>query len=105
MRFYEGLAALSANAGQNPWWMVVILGFGTVFVGLICLIFIVKLMSFFYQLSQSKKNKPVSAAAENSSDPVAANRSETLAAISACLAEVMGRDVRGLKIVSLKKID
>lgn len=36
--------------------------------------------------------------------PTVANRGELVAAISSCVAEVMGKDVTGLRIVSIKQV-
>lgn len=84
---------------------VVLLGFGTVFVGLICLIFITKLMSVVIKTFDKKKTaEPEKAAAPVA--PVAAeiaDRGAFVAAVASCIATVMGTDVSGLKILSIKK--
>jgi hypothetical protein len=36
--------------------------------------------------------------------PAVANRGELVAAVSSCVAEVMGKDVTGLRIVSIKQV-
>lgn len=83
------------------------LGFGTVFVGLLCLIGIIKLMSYvFSKVSASKKPEvaPAAAAAPAAPAQTVANRGEFIAAVSAAIATEMGTDVSGLRIVSVKKI-
>lgn len=88
------------------WYNTILLGFGTVFVGLIALIFIVKLMSAIVAASEHKK--PVEAAA---AAPAAAaqeaipDRGAFMAAVASAIATVMGTEVSGLRILSVKKID
>jgi len=84
------------------------LGFGTVFVGLICLIFIIKLMSVIFSALQGKKKAEPAPAAAPAPAPAAEeipNRSQFIAAVSAALATVMGTDVSGLRILSVKRIN
>ncbi len=84
---------------------VVLLGLGTVFVGLICLIFIAKLMSFLVRSfggkkqPKTEKTAPVSAAGNNDIP----DRGAFVAAISAAIATTMGTDVKGLRILSIEK--
>jgi len=87
---------------------VVIFGFGTVFVGLISLIFVISLMSAIYN-KVAKKAAPAAAPAAKAAPAPAAddkieNRGQFVAAVSAALATVMGKDVSGLRIVSIKKV-
>jgi sodium pump decarboxylase gamma subunit len=90
-------------------WSIIGLGFGTVFVGLICLIFITKLMGMITSSISSKKALPESAPAraavpaEAASDEIA-DRGAFVAAVSCAIAETMGKDVKGLRIHSIKKI-
>lgn len=44
------------------------------------------------------------AAALNSAGAVIQNRGEMVAAAASCIAEVMGKDVSGLRIVSIKRV-
>ena len=71
------------------------LGFGTVFVGLICLILIIELMSVAFSRVNAKK-----AAAQEIAD-----RGQFIAAVSAAIATSIGSDVSGLRILSVKKIN
>ncbi len=84
----------------------ILLGLGTVFVGLIVLIFIIKLASAIIR-SFEKKNKKAApeTAAADADAAVIPDRGAVVAAVSACIATVMGADVAGLRIVSMKKID
>ena len=92
-------------------WSVIGLGFGTVFVGLICLIFITKLMSLVTKSVADKKAPALeeSAAtraavpADTGSEQIA-DRGAFVAAIACAIAETMGKDVKGLRIHSIKKI-
>ena len=90
-------------------WFVVAMGIGTVFVGLICIIFITKIMSFFCR--GLVKSKPVEKAAPK--DPVAQapaaqaeikNKQEFVAAVSAAIAEFSGCSAEGIRIHSIKRI-
>lgn len=84
------------------------LGFGTVFVGLICLILIIKLMSVV--LAKPAKDKQVAPASRQESAPVVSapameNRGQFIAAVAAAIAATMGTDVTGLRILSVKKVN
>ena len=84
---------------------VVLLGIGTVFVGLIALIIICKLMGMFFA-GTNNVDAPVKAAPVASA-PVAQeipNRQEMVAAISAVLAEELGTDVSAIRIHSIKRV-
>lgn len=93
-------------------WFVMALGMGTVFVGLVCLIFVTMLMSFFCRL---KKEKPVEAApvsmpsAAAPAAPVAVapaaimNRPQFVAAVSSAIAASMGTEPSGLRIHSIRQ--
>ena len=84
---------------------VVVMGLVTVFVGLICIILLCYLMS--YVVRQIDKKKPAAPAVE---EPAAAapqaieNRGELVAAISAAVAEELGKDVSGIRILSIKRL-
>lgn len=95
-------------AGMPVWLSTTLLGLGTVFVGLICLIFIIRLMSFLYGLfagkSASKAPAPASTTAPAASAEPIENRQQFVAAVSAAIATVMGTEVSGLRITSIKKV-
>jgi len=85
---------------------VCLMGMGTVFFGLICLIALTMLMG---KLVGGRAAPAASAAAV----PVPAapapaapegNRQEIAAAVSAAIAEELGTDVSGIRILSMKKI-
>lgn len=81
---------------------VCLMGIGTVFVGLTCLIALTMLMGRI--LGNCKK--PATVPAPVPAIPVApeANREELVAAISAALAEELGTDITGIRILSMKKV-
>ena len=83
---------------------VCLMGMGVTFIGLIGLIGLMAVMSKLV----GGKSAPASAAVPAVSAAPAGgdipNRQELIAAISAALAEEMGTDVTGIRILSLKKI-
>ena len=88
--------------------LVVALGVGIVFIGLICIIILCKIMSAVCMMAQKNNDTapttsiatPVSPA---TTQPIQ-NRQEIIAAVSAVLAEELGTDVSALRILSFKKI-
>lgn len=95
-----------------PSWFVIVMGVGTVFLGLICIILLCKILGAVCTLIE---RKPVAAApvastpaatpasvASKAQDP--AKRQEIIAAIGAAIAEECGVDVNAIRITSIKKI-
>lgn len=88
--------------------VVVLMGVGIVFVGLVTIVFLCTIMSAIVKALDKKGavNAPAAAAPA----PVAAqpavieNRGELVAAISAVIAEELGEDISAIKITSLKKL-
>lgn len=92
------------QAEEVPNWMVVVMGVGIVFVGLLFIIAICKIMSlFFVGKKETEKNTTVvkSTVAQNA---VIENRQEIIAAVTAVCAEEMGKDISALRVISFKKI-
>lgn len=87
------------------------LGFGTVFVGLIMLIVIISAMSAVCRKATAKKKAAVETApatapaAAPAGDGGIEDRGAFAAAVAASIATVMGKDVDGIRIVSVKKAD
>lgn len=83
------------------------LGFGTVFVGLICLILIIKLMSLVFSGLNAKKAAAQEAPTPSAPAPAAEipDRGQFIAAVSAAIAASIGGDVSGLRILSVKKVN
>ena len=95
--------------------VVMIVGMAVVFLGLILLIGIVKLVSLvcglvFKDKKAPKTDAPSAPASHRTSAPVAqsslteAQRGELIAAISAAIAENMGKPVSGIRIHSIRKV-
>ncbi len=83
---------------------VCVLGVGTVFVGLICLIILCKVISLFCARAKDTENTPTVAPATAAAPEVIANKQEIIAAVSAVIAEELGKDVSAIKITSFKKL-
>ena len=93
---------------------VVLLGVGTVFVGLICIIIMCVLMGKIVRLLEGKGETVEVASAPTAAVPAAPaapapvaeipNRPELVAAIACALAEELGTDVSAIRICSLKKV-
>lgn len=88
---------------------VVLMGLATVFVVLVCIIFIIKLMS---SIINSGRKSADSAPAQPAAAPAAvpapapaaiADNSQLVAAVSVAIAESMGTDVSHLRIHSIKR--
>ena len=86
---------------------VCVMGMAVTFIGLTCLIFLTVVMG---KIVRKVGGAEVPAKAPSGPIPPAPaaeaipNRQELIAAISAALAEEMGTDVTGIRILSLKKI-
>jgi Na+-transporting methylmalonyl-CoA/oxaloacetate decarboxylase gamma subunit len=80
---------------NNTIWVV--LG---VFAGLIALIAILKAVRKRQDSLYTEEAESV----EVASAPVVSNRAELAAVVASCVAEVMGKDVTGLRIVSIKQV-
>ena len=81
---------------------VCLMGMGTVFFGLICLIVLTMVMGKIV----GGHAAPAAAPAAIPAAPAAAepNRQELVAAVSAAIAEELGTDITGIRIVSMKKL-
>lgn len=84
---------------------VCLMGLGTVFVGLICIILLCMLVS---KICQKLDTHSISSSTTNSIDDqtqsIIPNRQEWIAAVSAAIAEDLGTDVSAIRIVSVKQI-
>ena len=87
-----------------PNWMVVVMGIGVVFLGLVLIVFICKIMSLFFVKSAKNENKPAAPVAAPAKSSVIENRQEIIAAVTAACAEEMGKDISALRVVSFKKL-
>jgi Na+-transporting methylmalonyl-CoA/oxaloacetate decarboxylase gamma subunit len=84
---------------------VVALGIGVVFVGLISIVILCKIVSAFCMIGQKSKTqtKPTTPTKVTQNQPIE-NRQEIIAAVSAVIAEELGKDVSAIKITSFKKL-
>ena len=85
---------------------VILLGIGIVFVGLICLIIICYIMSAVVRLLTGKiADAPAAVeAAPAAVSQEIPNSQEFVAAVSAAIAEHMGKDISAIRILSIKKL-
>ena len=84
---------------------VCLMGVGTVFVGLICIIIVCKIVSGIVRLSEKSpaKNEAVDTPAPAAPTEIP-DRLRLIAAVSELIAEELGTDVSALRITSFKKI-
>lgn len=84
----------------TPWWMVIILGMGTVMIGLVLLVVLCNLLRVLFhkegQSAPAAAPQPAAVVAQ----PVGLERQHLLAAVTAAIAEAEGSDAPGFKIVS-----
>ena len=84
---------------------VCLMGMGTVFFGLICLILLVSLMGRICQKAEARRAPaPVAAPAAPVPSSAPVMGPELVAAIAAAIAEDMGTDVSAIRITSIRKI-
>ena len=79
--------------------LVVCLGMGTVFFGLICLIAICKITSLVCMLFEKNTKKAYIPKVETIS-----NKQEILAAVCAAIAEETGADAKNIRVLSFKRL-
>lgn len=82
---------------------VCLMGLCTVFVGLICIIVLVSVMSNVVRRTDAKTVAPA-IPAPATAPAVSAVTPEMVAAVSVAIAEELGTDVSAIRIVSMKKI-
>ena len=81
---------------------VVLMGICTVFIGLICIIIIVSIMSSVCR--KMRKEAPAASTAVSAAAPQQSITPEIVAALSAAIAENMGAEVSAIRIKNIKKI-
>lgn len=81
---------------------VCLMGMGTVFFGLICLIVLTTLLGRVR--GQKQQAAPAAAAVPAPAAAPAVNQQEMIAAVSAAIAEELGTDITGIRILSVKKL-
>lgn len=80
---------------------VCLMGMGTVFFGLICLIVLTTLLGRI--CGRKQQTAPAAAISAPAAAP-AVNQQELIAAVSAAIAEDLGTDITGIRILSIKKV-
>ena len=84
---------------------VCLMGIGTVFVGLICIIIVCTVVSSIIRLTEKKSaDNSASLPALATQNEEIPDRQRLIAAVSAALAEELGTDVSALRILSFKKL-
>jgi len=83
---------------------VVLMGLSTVFIGLICIILLSTAMSKICMKLERKTPPAAPAAAPAAPSTPAPDRQAMIAAIAAAIAEDLGTDAAGIRILSVKKI-
>ncbi len=88
--------------GEASIGMVILLGIGIVFLGLICLVIVCSVFGLIGKATNNagKKKEPVPSAAEEEIP----DRREFVAAVSAAIAEELGTDVSAIRILSIKRM-
>lgn len=92
---------------EYPIMFVCLLGVGTVFTGLICIVLLCKIVSVCCKIAENTSNEEKASVANvEASKPQAQipNRKKIIAAVSAAIAEELGQEVSAIRIKSFKKI-
>ena len=85
---------------------VCIMGIGTVFFGLICLVFITMILSAICKMFEKPQAEKKIAAAPSAPalDAPIENKQEIVAAVCAAIAEDLGTDASNIRVTSFKKL-
>lgn len=91
---------------EPPIPFVILMGVGVVFIGLICIILLSMAMSAICRAMGDKTPAPAAAApaAPAAKEEAIPNRQAMIAAIAVAVAEEMGTDPAGIRILSIKKL-
>lgn len=100
--FLAAATTLAKTGGEIPNWFAVVMGIGTVFVGLLSIIIICVITGAV--CGNKRKDEKISAQVNTDSSIDPRKRQEIIAAVCAACAEDMGTGVEALKVVSFKKI-
>lgn len=84
--------------------MVIGIGLGTVFVGLICLIILCYIMSAVCRMFTKDVKQDKTPADAPAADMPIANKQEIVAACCAVIAEEIGTDANNIKVLSFKRV-
>ena len=80
------------------------MGIGVVFVGLICIVILCSIMSFFCKDRKQPQPAAAPAPAAPAQPAPIANKQELIAGICAVIAEELGTEVKNIRVLSFKKI-
>lgn len=104
------VASAESAAKEQPIGLVIAMGLGVVFFGLICIVLLSMIMSAIVRAVEKKvgnkdgaKSAPVSAAPA-ASELSPEKRRELIAAVSAVVAEELGTDVSAIRVTSFKRV-
>lgn len=104
---YDLILAKATDAVKDiPDAQVVIIGVGTVFAGLVCIVLLCKIIGLFCGKAKITEETVASTPApqvQTAAQPIE-NRQQIIAAVSAAVAEELGTDVSAIRILSFKKI-
>ncbi|MBE7023104.1 MAG: OadG family protein [Clostridia bacterium] len=87
---------------------VCLMGMGTVFIGLVCIVIICKIMGLILRGSAKKETKnetvaPVAASAPATALPIQ-DKQAIIAGTCAVIAEELGTDVSNIRVLSFKRV-
>lgn len=84
--------------------LIVLMGVGTVFIGLVCIVFLCIIISACCRAFEKKPDGiKESSKAEDVTQRIE-NRQEIIAAVSAVIAEELGKDISAIRVLSFKKL-
>ena len=84
--------------------LVVLIGVGIVFIGLVSIVILVKVIGLFFKNKTAENNVVAPAPVAPVVEQPIQNRQEIIAAVSAVIAEELGTDISAIRIHSFKKI-
>ena len=83
---------------------VCIMGIGTVFFGLICLVFITMIVSAVCKMFEKPQKNAAKAPSLPAINAPIENKQELVAAVCAAIAEDLGTDASNIRVTSFKKL-
>jgi len=85
---------------------VCLMGIGTVFIGLICIILLCVIMGLIFKIfgKSSEKSATASAPAPVSANQTIPDKQKIIAATCVTIAEELGTDVTNIRVVSFKRV-
>ena len=106
-----GAAVTAVESKDQPIGLVIGMGVGVVFFGLICIVILSMIMSAIVRATDKKSadDTPASKTQSAPASPAASElspekRREVIAAVSAVIAEELGTDVSAIRVTSFKRV-